>query len=220
VGRKSISGGVIAVGRNRIQFDFMLDGVRYRPRVVRSPTEANLRRAREHLKDIKVRIRAGTFCFAEEFPDFRGLHKVVDPSQVRSCAQVFDEFLSHCEARLARNDLSASTLNSYRKILDTNWRPHLGALPFISVPFSTLVKIADTRKAWGKKTYNNCISVLRRAFTFGYRNHPHALNPACGLRSARLSAREQPKPDPFRIQEAETLIAAIHRDWGGSTGKL
>jgi len=195
-----------------------MDGMRYRPSVVRRSTEANLKRAREHLQDIKLRIRAGAFCFAEEFPDFRGLDKLVNPSQARSCAQVFDEFLSHCEARLARNDLSASTLDSYRKILDTNWRPHLGALPFLSVQFSTLVKIADTRKAWGKKTYNNCVSVLRRAFAFGYRNHPHALNPACGLRSARLSAREQPKPDPFRIQEAETLIAAIHRDWGEAQG--
>jgi integrase len=209
---------VIAAGHNRIQFDFMLDGVRYRPSVARRPTETNLKRAREHLHGIKLRIRAGTFCFAEEFPNFRDLHKVIDPSQARSCAQVFDEFLSHCEARLARNDLSASTLHSYRKILDTSWRPHLGALPFLSVQFSTLVKVADTHKAWGKKRYNNCTSVLRRTFAFGYRNHPHALNPACGMRSARLSPREQPRPDPFRIQEAETLIAAIHRDWGEAQG--
>ena len=34
-----------------------------------------------------------------------------------------------------------------------------------------------------------------------------ALNPAIALRSVRLSAREQPRPDPFRIQEAEALIA-------------
>ena len=214
MGRRSISGGVIAKGHNRIQFEFMLDGVRYRPSLRRPPTEANLRRAREHLKDIKLRIRAGTFCFAEEFPDFRDLQKIIAPSQVRSCNQVFDAFLDHCQARAARNDMSTTTLESYRKILNGSWRPFFGALPFLSVPFSTLIKVADSHKKWGKKTYNNSISVLRRAFAFGYRDHPHALNPAAALRCVRLSAREQPTPDPFRIQEAEALIVGIHQDWG------
>jgi integrase len=45
VGRKSIHGGVIALGSDRIQFDFEFDGVRYRPTLKRSPTEANLKRA-------------------------------------------------------------------------------------------------------------------------------------------------------------------------------
>jgi integrase len=218
--RRSLSGGVVAKGHDRIQFDFMLDGVRYRPSLRRPPTEANLRRARERLEDIKERIQRGTFRFAEEFPDFRDLHKVRDPSQMPSCDQIFDAFLSHCEARVARNDMSATTLRVYRKILSTSWRPFIGALPFLSVPFSTLVKVADGHKQWGKKTYNNSISVLRRAFAFGYRDHPHAPNPAMGLRSVRLSAREQPRPDPFRIQEAEALIAGIHQDWGEAQGNF
>ena len=52
MGRKSNNGGVTAY-RDRIQYDFMLDGVRYRPSLDRKPTEANLRRAREHLQHIK-----------------------------------------------------------------------------------------------------------------------------------------------------------------------
>src|SRR5262249_35298831 len=110
------------------------------------------------------------------------------------------------------------TVTSYRKMLEASWRPHIGAIPFLSVRYSTLVRIADAHKAWGKKTYNNGISALRRAFAFGYRNHPHALNPACGLKCLRLNPREQPRPDPFRIQEAEALIAALHRDWGEAQG--
>ena len=220
MGRRSISGGVVAKGHDRIQFEFMLDGVRYRPSLRRPPTEANLRRAREHLKEIKLRIRAGTFCFAEEFPDFRDLQKIIAPSQAHSCNQVFDAFLGHCQARVARNDMSTTTLESYRKILNRSWRPFVGALPFLSLPFSTLVKVADSHRMWGKKTYNNSISVLRRAFAFGYRDHPHALNPAAALRCVRLSAREQPTPDPFRIQEAEALIVGIHQDWGEAEGSF
>jgi hypothetical protein len=75
--RKSMTGGVTIKGRNRIQLDFKFDGVRYRPTLLKTPTEANLRRAREHLVAIKQRIAAGMFQFEEEFPDFRHLRKVV-----------------------------------------------------------------------------------------------------------------------------------------------
>lgn len=217
MGRKSTTGGVRGRGHDRIQFDFRLNGVRYRPTIRRRPTEANLRQVREYLKDIKARIRAGTFCFAEEFPDFRDLHRVVDSSQLKTCGQVFDAFLRHCASRVARDDLSATTLNWYTRGLESTWRPHLERLSFLTVSFHSLVAIADAHKNWNKKTYNN-ICVLRCAFAFGYRDYPHALNPALGLRYARLSARERPRPDPFRIQDAETLIAAIHRYWGAAQG--
>jgi hypothetical protein len=50
VSRPSTTGGVTARGSNGIQHDFMLQGVRYRPTLKQTPSEANLRRAREHLK--------------------------------------------------------------------------------------------------------------------------------------------------------------------------
>jgi hypothetical protein len=73
MGRRSITGGVVGKGSKRIQYDFRLNGVRYRPTLRAIPTEANLRRAREHLKVIRGRIGLGTFSFIEEFPDFRDL---------------------------------------------------------------------------------------------------------------------------------------------------
>ena len=60
-----------ALGSDRIQFDFAFDGVRYRPTLKRSPSEANLKRARKQLEAIKQRIATGTFVFAEEFPSYR-----------------------------------------------------------------------------------------------------------------------------------------------------
>ena len=62
------------------------------------------------------------------------------------------------------------------------------------------------------------ISVVRRAFEFGYRDHPEHHNPAAHLRRARLTKKDRPKIDPFAVQDAETLIAAIHRDWGEAQG--
>jgi hypothetical protein len=95
MGRRSITGGVIGKGRERIQFDFRLNAVRYRPTLKVIPTEANLRRACERLRAIKERIRLGTFSFIEEFPDFGDWQKISHHSPFRTCNQVFDEYLAH-----------------------------------------------------------------------------------------------------------------------------
>ena len=55
-------------------------------------------------------------------------------------------------------------------------------------------------------------------FDFGYRHHPEQYNPARNLRSARLRRNDRLRIDPFPIQDAETLIEAIHRDWGEAQG--
>jgi Arm DNA-binding domain len=71
MGRRSVTGGVRAKGPDRIEFVFTYQGKRYRPSIFRKPTEANLRRARLQLNEIRQRIRYGTFHFLEEFPDYR-----------------------------------------------------------------------------------------------------------------------------------------------------
>ena len=44
MGRHSTTGGVIALGHNRIQFEFKFEGRRYRPTLLMTPTALNLRR--------------------------------------------------------------------------------------------------------------------------------------------------------------------------------
>jgi integrase len=212
MGRHTTTGDVIAAGQDRIQFDFQFEGRRYRPTLPLMPNTLNLRRARENLQRMKARIAAGTFSFADEFPDYRHLRKVVDSNELRTCHRVFDEFLAHCEARRTKHDLSEATLRAYRKAIDRFWRPRLGEVMFLKVRYSELLRIADAKQDWSKKTYNNAVSVLRRAFAFGYRDYPYQANPASGLRGARLTYRDRPRIDPFRIQDAETLIEAIHTD--------
>jgi integrase len=36
------------------------------------------------------------------------------------------------------------------------------------------------------------------------------------LRSARIGKKDRPHLDPFSVQDAETLIAALRRDWGAA----
>jgi Arm DNA-binding domain len=150
MGRRSTTGGVTPVGSHRIRFDFTVDGVRLRPTLKWLPNEANLRRARAHLERIRAQIEAGTFCFSEEFPDYCGRQTVPIPLSAQSCADLFDNFLAHEEARVERGDLAPITLASHRQILNHVWRPHLGHLPLLGIRHSMLVKIADTHP-WNKK---------------------------------------------------------------------
>src|SRR5688572_27286938 len=129
MGRKSLTSCVRPKGKHRIQFDFEFEGRRYRPTLKRAPTEGNLRRAAQQLEQIKARIANGTFSFADEFPDSRGIAKLGTSTQAFSCNDVFDEFLRHCESRMAKNDLAFVTVEGYRKIFQQVWRPAIGKEP-------------------------------------------------------------------------------------------
>ena len=217
MGRKSITGGVASAGPHRIQFDFVIDGKRFRPTLRWIPNQANLEQARKLLMRIKAQIDAGTFCFSEVFPDYKGLRKIPNSVRAKTCSEVFDEFLHHQNARVARGDLAPVTLSSHRQILDYSWRPHLGNLPFLGIQYSLLIKIADAQR-WNKKTYNNGISALRRAFAFGYLDYPDRRDPAVSLKSARIGRKDRPAIDPFSIRDAEVFIAALHNNWGAVQG--
>ena len=80
-----------------------------------------------------------------------------------------------------------------------------------------LIKIADAYPC-NKKTYNNAVSALRRAFDFGYLDYPERRDPAASLKCARIGKNDRPPIDPFSIQDPEVLIAAIHQDWGEAQG--
>src|SRR5882724_3943573 len=106
MGRKSIMGGVRPKGLRRIQFDFEIDGVRFRPTLPWTPTPANLEQAQRLNARIKAQIEAGTFVFSDVFPKFRGLRKLPGSVSAKNCGEVFDAFLRHEAARVARDDLA------------------------------------------------------------------------------------------------------------------
>jgi len=215
MGRRAKLSGVQARGPNRIQFDFRFEGVRYRPTLERIPNEASLRRAHEQLKEMKARIKRGTFIFDEEFPDYR--YRAAVPTQhvmrEKTCGEVFDSFLSHCDMRVSMDDMAFSTLHGYRNILEAVWRPVIGTLSFEKIVYSKLARIAADHTNI-KKTYNNIVSAVRAAFSFGYKDHPHKFNPAVGLRTLRITKKDRPPVDPFPLQQAEEIIVTSHRMFG------
>jgi len=230
VGKRAQYSGVRPKGTDRIEFEFWCDGNRYRPTLLRTPSEGNLRRAHKQLLDIKKRIKQGDFNFEDEFPDYRFKHALPkakggaaeeEVEQKReTCDQVFDRFIAHCELRVSKDDMALSTLQGYQEILDRIFRPEIGRETFEAVLYSRLDEVvaAHTREC-KKKTYNNITSAIRTAFKFGYKDLPGRPNPAVALPSFRITTKDRPKVDPFTIQDAESIIAAAHRmhgEWYGN----
>jgi integrase len=209
MGRPSRTGGVIAVGHDRIRFDFTIEGRRIRPIVRCVPTEENLAKARQRLAWIKQRIVEGTFRLGEEFPHYavaRGAHV---PASAQSCSELFDAFLRHEDAQVLRGELAPATVEAHRQILNRHWRPHLGHLLYNDVTASQLQAIADTQ-GFSKKTYNNALGAIKSALAFGARDVRGRANPAALLKYAKTPKLSI---DPFTLREAETLIAALHAEW-------
>jgi integrase len=146
------------------------------------------------------------------------LHRVSNSPTSETDNDVFDDFLRHTESRVSKGDLAFATLQGYRKILEAVWRPKIGHEFFDDVKYSTLVKIVDRKVGIKKKTHNNIVSTVRCAFEHGYRDKPEKFNPAAALKCFRIGKKDRLPPDPFTIQEAETIIAAIHHDWGEAQG--
>jgi integrase len=220
MGKKANLSGVEPKGTDRIQFDFRIAGVRYRPTIYRTPSEANLRRAYQQLREIKARIKSGTFNFDEEFPDYRYRADAPHPQadKEKTCNDVFKSFLAHCETRVVMDDLAHSTLEGYRKILDALWSLKIGETPFEKVMYSELAKIASAHTC-KKKTYNNVVSAIRTAFKFGYKDLPGKFNPALALTTFRITKKDRPPVDPFTVPDAEAIISTSHRmhgEWYGN----
>lgn len=209
MGRKSKTGGVIPKG-NRIEFDFAYQGKRRRPTIDQAPSETNLRHARKRLGHIKQAIREGTFSFADEFPDYRLIGEVTSSSGQRTVDQVCEAFVVSLRAR---DELAYATIETYRKILKRHVQGEHGPKAFAAITFSQLEDLVNGHQG-SKKTFNNIVSAVRRAWEYGYKDLPRAPNPAAGLEGVRIPKREQPRPDPLELEEAEGMIAQTLRLWG------
>jgi hypothetical protein len=75
-----------------------------------------------------------------------------------------------------------------------------------------MIKIADSHN-WNKKTYNNCISALRRAFAFGYLDYPDQRHPAASLRCARVGKKDRPQPIGAKLK-ATMMSSGSSPDFG------
>ena len=115
-------------------------------------------------------------------------------------------------------DMAFATFNGYRKILRRNWRPWIGRKRFLEVTYAELLDVATSQGWKTKKTYNNGLTPLRRAFEFGYKSHLNLKNPAENLDNFKIMKKDRPPIEPFTVQEVELIVSSIHAEWGEAIG--
>ena len=175
MGRKSIQGGVSALGSDRIQFDFEFDGVRYRPTLKRSATEANLSARASSSRRSNSASPPAPSSFAEEFPDYRFIRNVAAPQKRRTCDQVFDEFLLACDSRVAKKDLAFVTAQGYPSSLRKSGDPRSDrgfsmrsgtpSSPRSPTPTNGRRKPTTMRSAWFAAPSTTATGITRRSTT-------------------------------------------------------
>jgi integrase len=156
-----------------------------------------MRYATKLVATIKQRIEAGTFDYAEFFPDSPRVKQ----------AQRQDSFGEMCDTWLqTKGRLAAKTLDQYRNALEV-WQRLLGEqTPIRSITHGKVAAcIGGT--AWASpKLLNNYLIVLRGVFKLAVRELGLRDNPMDGVENSRHQA---PGPDPLSVEEMVSVLAEM-----------
>ncbi len=177
-----------------IRVSFTLNKERVRETLEIPPTPANEKYARRLVHTIKQRIAAGTFDYAEFFPD--------SPRAPRTAkTQLFGEM---CATWLkTKGQMATKTLNQYRNALEV-WKGMFGAsTPLEKLTHATVAAKIGSHPWKSAKLLNNYLIPLRGVFTLAGREYKLE-NPMEGIENSKHQAIE---PDPLSPAEMEKVLA-------------
>lgn len=191
MGRRGTYPGVEDNG-GQLRVTFTLAGERCREPLGWDPTPANWKRAAALRSEIRSRIRAGTFVYAEYFP-----HSRRAAHGAKTFGMAAQDWLS------LQTELALSTQKGYEKVLNTYWMPQLGKLALREItPGAVLRALADA-KFKSVKTRNNAISPLKMVFEYAVGERWLAESPAADVEFKRP---RPVVPDPFTPQEVAAIL--------------
>lgn len=167
--------------------------------IVLAPTPANVMLARRLARDIRSRIQAGTFDYAEFFPD--SVHAPVSAGMT---------FGKACEQWLqSKGMLATKTLNQYRNALEV-WKSMLGEkTPIGSIKHGELAAKIGSHPWASAKLLNNYLITLRGVFTLAGRDI-ELDNPLEGIENAK---HQKVEPDPLTNAERDAILADLRKHY-------
>ena len=196
------TGSGVEVRDSSIRISFVWQGKPHRETVVTDgkpmpPTPANIRYATRLAAELREKIRHGTFVYGDYFP----ASKNASTGLGTTVGDQLDLWLK------LQTGKAASTLKGYRIAVDW-WKARIGAKTLRALVHSDILTALATEPKWTGKTRNNKVSPLRQALALAMRDGALKLNPLDGLEAAK---HQKPEPDPFSRDEAEAIIAELHR---------
>ena len=198
----------------KIQINFTPPGERSRAWVTldnMSDTPANLARAAKLREEIRLKCKFGTFRWKEYFPD--------DPRAQQVQAGTYHTY-AQSWLNSPENNWSKRTRYKYKGIITRVWNPSLHDRRIDLITYSELIEtltiaISEYQQDHNKKepsisTYNDWLTCVRGPFKMAVMDGAIARheNPCEQLNN---KTRPEPLPDPFDVDEAETIIASFYK---------
>lgn len=177
-----------------IRIGFSWAGERCRETLDLRPTPGNLKYATRLVATIKQRIEAGTFDYAEFFPESK---RVQEQPQAHTFGGLCDTWLK------TKGRLADKTLNQYRNALGV-WKRLLGeSTPIRGITHGQLAACIGGHAWASPKLLNNYMIVLRGVFKLAVRELGLSDNPMEGIENSKA---QKPGPDPLSVQEMASVL--------------
>lgn len=175
--------GVRAKGES-IEISYQWKGKRHFKILSQRPTKTNLAQAARLRNELLERLKMGLVADDHINPSFGDL------------AQRF----------LNETDLTLSTRESYRNILNRYWMPFLQDIPIAAIHYKDLVRIANDIEFKTAKTKKNCFIPLRGVFRMAMYEDYIDHNPVAKFKPVKV---QKPPIDPFTHDEKERILSEL-----------
>lgn len=212
----------------KVYVDFIYLGERVRETSGLEWNEKNAKQVREQLDKIIVSIKAGTFRFAEVFPeskncDFftakeREVYQLKQTPEQVACKGFFDSWY---ELVKSSKRITGRTLLGYKRYMELYLSPFFGSMTFADLNAQTFEKfiVWARQQHYRKKeisgnTINKCFTILKMicktvSIEYGWGN---TYNPFFGFKKL---PEDDPYEDifPFSVEEQQQLIEHLPDHW-------
>lgn len=211
-------GNTVTVRTSSIRIEFTFEKIRYqktlraRDGTSLKPTIPNIKFANRLIAEINQKIALGCFDMAEYFPADGGQGAMTVGRQL--------------DLWQGAQRVEASTLKGYESavrfwknaVYDTNrLDARLGDVLLAGLKLSQVMGVLALKPKLSGKTVNNYAAVLKAALDLAVADRTLDRNVCDSL--ARAKWQKEP-PDPFTRDEAETIIAEMHRRHPGQVANL
>jgi integrase len=202
MGRRHTSSGV-EVRESSLRAVFTWAGKQRKETIKRggvalTPTPANIKFSERLVAEIRLRIRAGNFSYAEFFPD----SPLAEPesSEVMTFGKAAELWLE------SKGTLQAATKDQYGTALRF-WIKLLGEdTPIASLTHQVLAAKVGGYPWTSTKAANNYLVSLRGLMGFIFHGPTAAMNPMVGIKNLKVVKK---RPDPLSADERDRILAEL-----------
>ncbi len=208
MGRNSQGGVEIREASMRILFSYQgrqRKETLYLDNAPLAPTPANVKYAKRIAAEIKRKIVTGEFSYDEYFPH--------SPHAVKQ----EDDFGLFIDRWYSLLDLKSSTLDGYRRVKDSFWKPRFAGRTVGSIKHSDILQALKDGNWKSAKTRNNKLSMIRTVFELAVLDKLIDSNPCDGIGNTTY---QKPKPDPFSLEEALAIVADMYKHYHEQVGNF